>query len=471
MKEILINSDILEKRVAIIEDGKLEEFYLERPEDKTIVGNIYKGRVDSVVRSLNAAFVDIGQEKKGFLYLTEVESQPRSLELKKNDEVLVQVVKEAYGKKGPRLSCEISLAGRYLVLMPNGLRIGISRRITEEEERRRLRQIISQLKFPGNVGFIIRTVASGQSDKGAFLRDARALLKLWHQIKKQTKKAAAPSLLCEEYDLVLRIMRDSFSEEIDNVWVDSKAEYRRIQSFIRTFLGGLARRLHFYRDKELFEERGIEQQIAKIFADRVYLKSKGYLVIEPTEGLVVIDVNSGSFKKNISPEEAAFRVNCEAAVEAARQLRLRDLGGIIVIDFIDMEKEAHRCKIYEILRKELSKDSAKYDCLGISKFGLVELTRQRIHDTIQMHTHRSCPYCAGHGKIKSTRTVSILALRLLSRHLEKEKVREVNLTVNPEVYALISEQQDYLRTLYYKFRSKINLISNPTLHLEEIKID
>ncbi len=478
-KEILINADLPEKRVAIVTDGQLEEFYIERPGDKTIVGNIYKGRVEAVVPSLNAAFVDIGQSKKGFLYLSEIEyspyelieevKPPKQIKLKKGDEVLVQVVKEAYGTKGSRISGHIGLPGRYLVLAPQDIHWGISRRIEDERERKRLRSVLERLRLPKNVGFIVRTAAAGREAR-ELMRDAHLLLRLWSRIKKASSRRPAPSFVYEEYDLILRVMRDSFTEEISRVVVDSKSEYRRIQSFVRTFGKSLARRIHFYQGPDLFFDRNIEKQINKIFERCIYLKSKAYIVIEPTEGLVVIDVNSGGFKKNLSPEEAAFRINAEAAVEIARQLRLRDLGGIIVVDFIDMEKEGHRREILNILNRQLSKDSAKYDCLGISKFGLVQLTRERVHNTVQAQTYQPCPYCQGRGRMKSAMTLCILAFRQLKRYLQSNRPAEVSITLNPAVGSLVEKYRDSLRILEHKFHTKINLISNPAQHLEEIKI-
>ena len=478
-KEILINADLPEKRIAIIADGQLEEFYIEQPGDKTIVGNIYKGRIEAVVPSLNAAFVDIGQSKKGFLYLSEIEYstyEPTAeakpaipLKLKKGDEVLVQVVKEAFGTKGPRISGNIGLAGRYLVLVSQNTHWGISRRIEDEKERKRLKAILKGLRLPKNVGFIVRTAAVNRSAR-ELVRDARFLFKLWSRIKKASTHHPAPNLVYEECDLILRIIRDSFTEEVSQVIVDSKSEYRRIQSFMRTFERHLARRIQFYKGPDLFFDRNIEKQINKIFERFVYLKSKGYIVIEPTEGLVVIDVNSGGFKKNLSPEEAAFRINAEAAVEVARQLRLRDLGGIIVVDFIDMEKEKHRREISNIMNHQLSKDRAKYDCLDISKFGLVQLTRERVHNTVQAQTYQACPYCQGRGKIKSEMTLCILAFRQLKRHLQSSRPSEVSLSLNPAVGSLMERHRDSLRNLEHKFYVKINLTSNPTQHLEEIKI-
>jgi len=477
-KEILINIEPQEKRAAITNDGRLEEFYIERPQDKTIVGNIYNGKIETVLSSIGGAFVDIGLPKKGFLYISEIEhafesmdAQLRPKEIKKGQEILVQVVKESFGTKGPRLSCHIGIPGRYLVLMPQDTQIGISRRIEDEEERRRLRQIFQDVKFPGNPGFIVRTAAYGRS-RQELLRDANFLFKLWKRIEKIAHAGKAPSLAYEEYDLTLRVIRDSFTEDVSKLIVDSKVEYYRILRFMRAFLSYLTNRVELYKGSDLFEDKDIERQINRIFESKVYLKSKAYIVIEPTEGLVVIDVNSGGFNKKLEHEETAFKVNCEAAVEAARQLKLRDLGGIIVIDFIDMEKENHRREVLNILKKALSNDKAKYDILGISKFGLVEMTRERVHNTVQTISYQDCPYCQGRGKVKSAVTMSIYALKELKRFLMKNKgIKRVNLSINPVVIDEIMKNKDNLRLLEHTFKASINIISNPALHVEDIKIN
>jgi ribonuclease G len=477
-KEILINSDSREKRVAIVNDGRLDEFYMERPGDKTIVGNIYKGRIEAVLPSIGAAFVDIGLPKKGFLYLSEIESafesgdapqQKKDKEVKKGQEILVQVVKEQFGTKGPRLTTEIGIAGRYLVLMPTENQIGVSRRIDDDDERKRLRTIFHELKLPKNVGFIVRTAASGKS-KQELMHDAQFLLKLWARMEANIKKSKAPSVIYEEYDLSLRVIRDSFTEDVTKLIVDSKPEFYRIQHFMKTFLRYLVRKVELYRGDNLFDDKDIEKQMSRIYESRVFLKSKAYLVIEPTEGLVVVDVNSGGFKKNLQQEEAAFRVNCEAATEIARQLILRDLGGIIVIDFIDMGKEHHRREVLSTLKRALYNDRAKFDILGISKFGVVEMTRERIHRTVQMLSFEQCPYCAGRGKVKSPVTISIYALKELKRYLKDKTLKEVNLTLAPNVIDEILRDKQGLLEIERKFRIKVNLVSNPIQHIEEIKI-
>jgi len=479
-KEILVNIEPQEKRVAVVSDGVLQEFSIERPQDRTIVGNIYKGKIEAVLPSLGAAFVDIGLPKKGFLYLSEIEfafeavDEPRSQspkEIKKGQDVLVQVVKESFGTKGPRLSTHIGLAGRYLVIMPQDKQVGISRRIEDDVERRRLRQIFNELKLPKDAGFIVRTAACGKS-KLELRRDAQFLYKLWKRLEKIVNEKKAPSLIYEEYDLTLRAIRDSFTEDVSKMLVDSKPEYYRIQHFMRTFLNYLAKKVEFYRGDDLFAEKDIEKQINRIYESRVYLKSKAYLVIEPTEGLVVIDVNSGGFKRKFNQEETAFKVNCEAALEVARQLVLRDLGGIIVIDFIDMEKEGHRRELFNLFKRALSSDRAKYDIQGISKFGVVEMTRERIHKTVQMLSYQTCPYCSGRGRVKSAMTMGIYALKELKKFLQGKgkAVREVNVTLSPVVIDEILKHKEDLRAIEYKFKTKISFVSNPTLHIEDVHI-
>jgi len=477
-KEILINVVPQEKRVAVVSDGQLEEFYIERPQDKTIVGNIYKGRVEAVLPSIGAAFVDIGLLKKGFLYLSEIESAYEAAEIipnntpfeaKKGQEVLVQVVKESFGTKGPRLSSQIGLAGRYLVIMPYSSSVGISRRIEDDGERKRLRQIFVELKLPKDVGFIVRTAASGKP-KQELMRDAQFLYKLWKRLEKIVQQKKAPALIYEEYDLTLRAIRDSFTDDVSKLIVDSKPEFYRIKHFMKTFLSYLYNKVDLYKGDDLFGDKDIERQINRIFESKVYLKSKAYLIIEPTEGLVVIDVNSGGFKKRITQEEAAFKVNCEAALEAARQLALRDLGGIIVIDFIDMEKEGHRREVLNVLKNALSKDKAKYDIAGVSKFGLIEMTRERVHKTVQMLSYQICPYCQGKGRVRSPVTIAIHALKELKRYLKGKNLKTVNLTLAPLIVDEILKEKESLRAIEHNSKVKINLVSTPSSHIEDIKI-
>jgi len=315
----------------------------------------------------------------------------------------------------------------------------------------------------------VRTTAMGKS-KQDLARDAQFLIKLWRRLEKIVQQKHAPALIYEEYDLTLRAIRDSLTEDVSKLIVDSKPEYYRIQNFMRSFLSSMRNRVELYKGDSLFLDKDIERQVNKIFESKVYLKSKAYLIIEPTEGLVVIDVNSGGFKKKTNQEDMAFKVNCEAAIEVARQLVLRDLGGIIVIDFIDMEKENHRREVFNVLKRELNKDNAKYDMAGVSKFGLIEMTRERVHKTVHMLSHQPCPYCQGKGKVRSPITIAISALKELKIFLRGKHVKEANVTLAPVVIDEILKNKEDLRHIEHQFRVKINLISNPTAHIEEIKI-
>ncbi len=428
-KEILVNVREGEKRVVLTEDGILDDFYIEMDKEDFSLGNIYKGKVESILPSINAAFVNIGQEKNGFLYLTDVISplveqeltgarkiidrllnrkkkkdqkkKKESSSLKKGDEILVQVVKEPFGTKGARLTTHVSFPGRFVVFMPYDKHLGISKKIEKTEERQRLKEILKGISGDEQGGFIVRTVAS-QKGTREIARDARFLLKIWQRIKKSAEEKKAPALIYKEYDLSWRIVRDFLREDIDRLIVDSQEEYARIKKFVHMLIGSeMVNKIEWYQSEiPLFDAKEISKQLNKIFDRKVFLKSGAYLVIEPTEGLIVVDVNSGRFKVNASPEDAAFMVNMEATGEIARQLRLRDLGGIIVIDFIDMGKESHRRQVLQALNKALEKDHSKTEITRISSLGLLEMTRARTGKTIESRSFEPCPYCDGRGRIK-----------------------------------------------------------------------
>ncbi len=489
-KEILINHEQQERRVAILEDGKLENYFVERAQDRTTLGNIYKGKVETIVPSVGAAFVNIGGEKNGFLYLNDTVGLALGEEidehnggavqkkheppqaLKEGQELIVQVTKEPFGTKGPRLTTHVSLPGRYLVLMPFERHFGISKRIDDDAERQRLRSILGELKIPNHMGLIIRTVAWGATSKEMH-RDLALLLKLWERIEKASQKRSAPFLIYEDYDLALRMLRDYFNEEIGSIWIDSKEEYKRVFRFVKDYMGRLINTVMFYREKTpLFEKKGIEGEIERLYSSKVFLKSGAYIVIEPTEGLAVIDVNSGKFrKKNISQEEMAFSVNCESAREIARQLRLRDVGGIVVIDFIDMMEERHRRELLNVFKSSLAGDRAKTDILGISKLGLVQMTRERTHRTLESISYKDCPYCQGKGKIKSPFSIALYAMRELKTFFVNNRARKVNLEVHPEVAAsLNNENFQALRNLSRRFGARVDVKSNETFHIEKVVI-
>lgn len=489
-KEILINYEQQERRVAILEEGRLTNYFVERLQDRTVLGNIYKGRVENVVPSVGAAFVAIGAEKNGFLYLNDSIDQvldedlaenggedrhPKRgapMTLKAGQELIVQVTKEPFGTKGARLTTHISLPGRYCVLMPYERHFGISKRITDDKERRRLREILKQVEVPGNMGLILRTVAEGMTLK-ELQSDLALLLHLWEKIERAAKNRPAPFLIYEDYDLVLRMLRDYYNDEIGDIWIDSKEEFKRVLRFMRSYMTRLSQTVKLYREKEpLFEKKGIEEEIEKLYSNKVFLKSGAHFVIEPTEGLTVIDVNSGKFRRrNISQESMAFAVNTESAREIARQLRLRDVGGIIVIDFIDMMEERHRRELINIFRGALVSDRAKTDILGLSKLGLVQMTRERTHRTLESITYQTCPFCQGKGKVKSAFSVALNVIRDLKNYLAHHRTRRVVVEVHPDVAAsLNSEHFKGLHSISRRFGARVEIRTNKELHPEKINI-
>jgi len=452
-KEILIQVAQDERRVAVLVDGKLDDFYIELDRHQSMLGNIYKGKVESILPSINGAFVNIGQEKNGFLYLTDadnpflndiekIEDEPKpsvpqkilnmilhkpaaaetapapqspvqahqgrpvhkdknELPLKKDQEILVQVVKDPFGTKGARLTTHISLAGRFVVYMPVDKHSGISKKIDKPEERQRLRDILRTFTFVKSGGFIIRTASMEQGEKEIF-RDSKFLVNKWHEIRELSRKKQPPALIYEEGSLIWKVIRDLLKDDVQHVIIDSKDEFIKMRKFAQNLIGPeVIDKIHYHPGPQtLFDAKNVSRELDKIYEPKVYLKSGAYVVIEPTEGVTVVDVNSGRFKGRGTPEDAAFAVNLEAAPEIARQLRLRDLGGIIVIDFIDMNREEHKRKVLNALRDGLVKDHAKTEVNRISQLGLVEMTRARTGKTIESLEFHDCPYCEGRGKVK-----------------------------------------------------------------------
>ena len=495
-KEIYINIDQREKRLVVIDNKKVEEFCVEGQDSVNIVGNIYKGRVESVLPGIDAAFVNIGLEKNGFLYVSDAEKdasdfdrlldeeagvyqdkkedkkQSISAVLKKGDEVLVQVVKEPISTKGARLTAHISIPGRFLVLMPFDNRIGLSKRIEDHEERDRIRKIIEELKLPQDIGFIVRTAAVGASQKD-FFRETRYLLRLWQHIKYRSKKAAPPQIIHAEYDLILRAARDMFTNEVAKLEIDSKNDFKRILRFLSMSSPHLKARVKLHKENiPLFEKYDIERHIEKIYSRIVHLKGGGYLVFDETESLVAIDVNSGKSVSHKNLEETAFRTNLEAAAEIPRQLKLRDIGGIIIIDFIDMEFGGHRKSVSKVLESALESDKAKTKILNISSIGLVEMTRQRARRSIEGKSYQKCPYCNGRGTIKSAETVAADLARQLARVLSKTRAREIFVSLHPSVAAYVhAPDKNMIRPLEKRFRKYIRVIEDSNQHMEEIKIE
>jgi ribonuclease G len=497
-KDIIINVGPVEKRVAIVRDGELVDFFMEREAAGHYAGSIYKGKVNAILPGMEAAFVDIGMEKNGFLHVSDVvnkgavlkemlgddeESAARSQRssrkrghkriediLSKKEERLVQVVKEAIGTKGPRLTTYISVPGRYMVLTPFDNNIGISRRITDREERKRIREIIKNVDFLGNMGCIVRTVAENRSEK-ELTNELKYLINLWKKVKNRAEKQKAPVRVYEEYGLILRMIRDKFDEDVKSLVVDSKEEYSRIAKFLKSYMPTLKKKVHLYKGRTpLFNKYRLDRKINEIFERKVSLKRGGYLIIEQTEGVVVIDVNSGSFVGKRSLEDTAFKTNLEAAEEIPRQLMLRDVGGIVIIDFIDMDRKDHRDKVFDLLQNKLKADKARVSLRTISQFGIVEMTRQRMRKSLEGSSHIECPYCGGKGMIKSAETIAIETVRKIDKTLAASKRRRKKIVVitHPDIHmTLVSDQAKMLSDIQRKYRCNIELKEDSSLHIED----
>ena len=485
MKHILINVEPYEKRVAIIHGTVLEEFRIERNEQLRLAGNIYKGIIDSVVPGIGALFVNIGTGKNGFLYIDDVEEKsfhsllgeeiefekktPRE-RLQKGQEILVQVVKEPIGTKGPLLTTDISLPGKYVVLMPFNKTVGISKRIERREERMRLKGVLEKLFIQRGLGCIARTESVGVSQRHLTL-ESRYLMNLWVRVQKRADRQQTPSVIFEEYDLPLRVIRDYLAEDVDKILVDSKEEYKKIARFANTIHPNLKKKIFFYRDNiPLYEKFNVGAQIEKIFRRKLLLKSGSSIVIEQTEGLVAIDVNTGKYVGKKNPEETIFKTNMEAASEIAKQIMLRDVGGIIVIDFIDMNQKLHRTRVYECLQQAFKRDKAKIKISTISNIGLIEMTRQRVRKSLESVSFRECPYCNGMGRVKTPATIAIDCMRRLERQLrEKNRTRQIFIVIHPDVANHVEASfVNVLKNFERKFRKKISIKADSKLHVEEV---
>jgi ribonuclease E len=442
--KILINAvEAEECRVAIVKNNRLEEFYIESAAREITQGNIYKATITRIEPSLQAVFVDYGAERNGFLqkyeihsdYFQDLDSGDRDIRnlVKRGQELLVQVTKEPLMKKGAMLTTYISLAGRYLVLMPGSDKKGISRKIADEEERIRLKDLVGKLKIPDGFGVIVRT-AGDHCTKTLLIRDLRYLMRLWKTIKGSVMKEKAPALLYKERHLVLRSIRDYFTPDVSEILIDDARVHHEVRDFLKIISSKHTKIVKRYQGaKPIFAKFQLEDQIASIYENRVVLKSGGSIVIEPTEALVSIDVNSGKSTHEKSVEQTAFLTNMQAAEEAARQLRLRDLGGLIVIDFIDMKDPKHRSEVERKLRNQVKDDKARTTVGKISRFGLLEMSRQRIRPSIEFGSYHPCGYCKGKGLVPSPETLGIAFLRKLNLETVKPEITSVKGVVPTEV--------------------------------------
>ncbi len=451
-----------ECRVAVVEEGKLDELYIERSSLVSHVGNIYKGKVVNIEPGIQAAFVDFGLGKNGFLHISDIHpryfskgntsekiGKRKSLSqrpliqkcLRKGTEIVVQVTKEGISTKGPTLSTYLSLPGKYVVLMPWMHRTGVSQKIENDDERKRLRKIMDEFKLPKGAGVIIRTAAQGAS-KRELHNDISYLGRLWNAISKRIDAETAPSEIYQESDLVIRTVRDIFSTKIRKIICDSDPVSKRIRDFIGIVQPRLKKRVTYYDGKTpLFHKYGIEKEISDIQSSRVELKSGGSLVIEQTEALVSIDINSGKYRKQNNAEQTAFKINSEAAREVVRQLKLRDMGGLIVCDFIDMRENKNRKAVEKVFREEMKKDRARSRVLRMNAFGLIELTRQRMRPSLQSSTFLECSYCSGSGVIKSYESQSIELMRLIFLAAARKDVAKIELGVSGEVASFLQNQK------------------------------
>jgi len=489
-KEMIINvSQPEECRVAVIEDGQLEELYVERASQGNCVGNIYKGKVVNLEQGIQAVFVDFGIGRNGFLHISDVEPQyyrqggfdpnkpidqqndkkqdkkkqdsrrkgrgqqrhynggrprvkpPIQDIFKKGDEVLVQVIKEGIGNKGPTLSTYLSIPGRYLVLMPSLGRVGVSRKIEDDKARRKLRDILLDLEPPKGLGFIVRTAGLGKK-RGDLERDLAYLIRLWKAIVRRVEKTQTPVDIYEESDIIIRTMRDTVNSDMDAIYIDEKDAYKRARNFLEMIMPKFVDRLHFYDGKQpIFHKYQLDQEIARIYKREVKLKEGGSIVIDPTEALVAIDVNSGNFRTDSNAEVSAYKMNLNAAREIARQLRLRDLGGVIVNDFIDMRQEKHRRGVERALRDAMDRDRARTKIMRTSPFGLIEMTRQRIRPSLKRSVYDDCPCCSGRGIVKTAESMAIEVVRTLMMASRKDEITRVTVRVHEGVSAYLNNKK------------------------------
>jgi ribonuclease G len=480
-KKIIVNCDNRATRVALLEKGKLVELDIERPLQQRVVGNLYKGIVANVLPGMQASFVDIGLEKNAFLYVDDIftdlddESPPPSRSsieklLRVGEEIMVQVIKEPYGSKGARVTGQITIPGRYLVLVPGADYIGVSRRIESQTERDRLRREAERLK-PEQLGLIIRTVAEGV-DTAVMEQDLQFLVQLWNRILTRFEQKTAPAILYQDLSLTCRIARDLFVEEFSSFLIDNEHEYDKVREIIDYISPHLKAKVKLYREEEpIFERYGIETEIERALARQVWLKSGGYLVFDETEALTVIDVNTGRYIGQRNLADTILKTNLEAAEEIARQVRLRDIGGIIIIDFIDMTIEDHRRAIIEKLNSAIRNDRTKTYILGLTNLGLVEMTRKKVRQDLSEYLQQPCPYCSGSGRVLTPLVISTRIEGELKRQLQEEKSKAILVEMHQEVAAIIiGSGGGNLKKLEEETGRHIFIRGSENIHIEKYRI-
>jgi ribonuclease G len=491
-REILISATPQETRVAILEDDVLVELMVDHPEAERLVGDIYLGQVQAVLPGIQAAFVDIGTDKAAFLHVSDVDSdsfeddeevedgdrgddrrrlRPIQELIEKGERVMVQASKEPIGTKGPRVTTHISLPGRFLVYMPQSDHIGVSRKIEQREERSRLRALARDVVPEGGGGVIIRTVGE-ELTREIFEREFRTLQETWKKIQKRAKGAKPPALIHREAKLTSGIIRDVFTQKVDALIIDSKEVYNEVKQYLDGVDPDLMSRVHLYLEPiPLFDKYGIEDAIREAFQRRVDLASGGYIIIEPTEALVSIDVNTGRYTGKRDPEKTILRTNLDAAKEVARQLRLRDIGGIIVVDFIDMETRSSQDRVMQELRQHLSRDRARTRAFQVSELGLVQMTRQRVRPSLFQSLTEPCAHCGGSGRVFRADTVVRRVERAVRRVAVQKSEREVTIRVHPQVALYILEQEpDFMRRLEKNYKLEVDLRDDPLMKQDEFKL-
>ena len=499
---LVINADGPETRVALVEDGFLGELYIERKRERGIAGNIYKGRVERVLPGMQAAFVNIGAEKSAYLHVSDVRGTPDDLKrlfsgdanksddedeeeadrrrasggariedlLKEGQEIVVQVTKEPISTKGARTTRYVSLPGRHLVFMPTVDHIGISRRIASDRERRRLRDIVESMRPPGS-GFIVRTVAEGVSEK-ELKSDMEFLIKLWNEVVKRAESGRSPSLIYNDLDLLLRTVRDLFTSDVEKLIIDSRGEYDRVRKFIAAFMPDFAGNIELYEGNDpIFDGYGIEIEIDRALERKVWLKSGGYLIVDEMEALTAVDVNTGRFVGKSSLEDTITKPNLEACREVAEQLRIRSIGGMIVVDFIDMDRPHNREKVTRAFNDYLKRDRSKAAVTRISELGLVEMTRKRTRESLLHSLTEPCSSCDGKGYTKSRRTIAYELLRELRRQGDLIDADTIIVEIHPDVaQVLATTDHAFLEDLEKRLQKRIVVKTRGSFHLEDFEI-
>jgi ribonuclease G len=495
-KEIIINSTEYETRVAILEDGHLVELQTERAGSDRMVGDIYKGKINSVLPGMQAAFVEIGMERAAYLHSSDIgkvyrdrfdsedveeEEAPAEIirktrragietVLKKGQEILVQVIKEPIGTKGPRIESEISLAGRYLVLVPDDDHVRVSKRITNWGEKRRLKKVTFPLR-PEGFGLILRTEAEGREERD-FAADIKRLMRLWAKLKAKADRLPAPALVHKEADMVVAMIRDVFTDEVSKVVCDNRDDYKKIISYARLVVPHLKRRVELYKgSKPLFDLYDLEPELDKMLNRKVWIKKGAYLVIDQTEAMVTIDVNTGRFVGRRDQERTIFETNLQAAREIARQIRLRDMGGLIVCDFIDMYSRDNRRKLVEEFEAAFRNDRAKRGINPVTEFGLIEMTRERVRPSHMQTLSEPCPHCDGVGRIMSKENVATKIERWFHRAKALSKYRDFHLVVNPDLAEVLAGNgSNRIQRIMKAFKFRINLVRDTTLNQTDYRI-